>query len=997
MRNTIALIARWLSFALALGPAAHAADTSAAGAGGTVSGIVSNAATSNLLEGAKVEISSLGLKALTDNTGRYILTSVPAGTHQIAVTYLGLDASAAQVTVAAGQRAVTNFELTSSVYRLDAFKVTGEREGDALAITAQRNASNVKNIVAMDSFGNLPNMSAGEVVMRLPGVAGSPTEEGLAYSFNVRGMGAALNTVTVDGGLMASIGTSRAFELQSISGTLYEQLELIKGHTPDKGADSLGGTINMKTRSPLNMKEKRRFTYNATARIAPSFTEQIPVREQHRSHPLVNFAYQEVFSVLGGERNLGIAANVFYSENAVGGFRVTHQYENTLNPAAYLWSYQSRENYNNRKQRSVNVKTDYRYSFNTKFSLNLTVNDNVERFRRSNNATAFTGNATTVPNATTSGVVPGYTDTFTQVRQIAGAQLDITNNGPNAYAVKTYMIDFGAEHEYGPVQIDYNAGFSRNAQSSGMLSQGGQTGLTHRVSNIGWTIDRSQSDLFPRFIQTAGPDITNPANYRPTANGLTKTTSKQPQEIPQARANVRYKLPTSIPATIKAGASWRKQSVELWNDNRRWSYIAATGLPADPLDRPYNNLKTGINLPRWKISDFLAGGSAGWYPANNALWQEDLYFREANKYSGDRTAFEEVTAGYLMAQGNFSREGWLGRTGYLTGVRTEKTDTESQGWVLARANVRSTTAQQLADPAGSARRDYDNTFRVTKGSYTKSFPSAHLTHELTQNLKARLSWSTSFGRPAMSNLLPSESANENAQTVTINNPSLLPQTAKNWDFTLEYYFEPVGNLSVGWFNKKIKDYIVTGTNSGIVGTGADNGYNGEYAGFTRLTSSNAGTATVNGWEFSYQQQFTFLPGILKGLSGSANYTILDTEGNFGTTATRKTGEVPGFIPRAGNLSLSWRHRGFGTRVLYNYTGEYISSFSATSPGANIYRYAFNSVNVGVSYQVRPSVTLTCDVANILNEPQKLYQGVRGRTQDIIYNFVTITAGISGRF
>ena len=151
--------------------------------------------------------------------------------------------------------------------------------------------------------------------------------------------------------------------------------------------------------------------------------------------------------MLGGSRNLGIVANLFYSENAVGGFRVTNQYENAVNGPAYLWSYQTRENYNNRKQESVNVKTDYRLSFNTKFSLNLTVNNNVERFRRSNNATAFTGNATTVPNAT-SGVIPGYTDKITQVRQIAGAQLDIVNNGPNAYQVKTFMADFGAEHEY---------------------------------------------------------------------------------------------------------------------------------------------------------------------------------------------------------------------------------------------------------------------------------------------------------------------------------------------------------------------------------------------------------------------------------------------------------------------------------------------------------------------------------------------------------------------
>ena len=87
-------------------------------------------------------------------------------------------------------------------------------------------------------------------------------------------MAPALNTVTIDGGLLPSIGASRAFELQSITGTMFDQLELTKGHTPDKGADSLGGTLNMRTRSPLNMKEKRRVTYNASVRVAPSLAVQ---------------------------------------------------------------------------------------------------------------------------------------------------------------------------------------------------------------------------------------------------------------------------------------------------------------------------------------------------------------------------------------------------------------------------------------------------------------------------------------------------------------------------------------------------------------------------------------------------------------------------------------------------------------------------------------------------------------------------------------------------
>ena len=59
------------------------------GGSATLSGTVSNLATGNLLEGARVELASAGLSALTDNTGRYVLTSVPAGTLEVVVTYTG--------------------------------------------------------------------------------------------------------------------------------------------------------------------------------------------------------------------------------------------------------------------------------------------------------------------------------------------------------------------------------------------------------------------------------------------------------------------------------------------------------------------------------------------------------------------------------------------------------------------------------------------------------------------------------------------------------------------------------------------------------------------------------------------------------------------------------------------------------------------------------------------------------------------------------------------
>ena len=302
-----------------------------------LTGTVSNTATGNLLEGAKVDIPALALAAFTDNTGRYVLSPVPPGTHELVISYIGLDSIRRQVTVAAGQRAVQDFDLTTAIYRMDEFKVVGEREGGALAITTQRNADNLKNIAATDSFGNLPNMNAGEVAIRLPGIYGELDAGGNLSGFNVRGMGSGLNSVTMDGGLMTGQGgMGRSIFVNNITGAMFEQVELIKGHTPDKGADSLGGTINFKSKSPLNMREKRRVSYTLSGRIAPSFTQQIPLREQRRLHGLASLGYQEVFDAFGGHRNLGVSVDLFNSETAIGSFFYTRDYQNTTSQPAFL-------------------------------------------------------------------------------------------------------------------------------------------------------------------------------------------------------------------------------------------------------------------------------------------------------------------------------------------------------------------------------------------------------------------------------------------------------------------------------------------------------------------------------------------------------------------------------------------------------------------------------------------------------------------------------------
>jgi iron complex outermembrane recepter protein len=161
--------------------------------------------------------------------------------------------------------------------------------------------------------------------------------------------------------------------------------------------------------------------------------------------------------------------------------------------------------------------------------------------------------------------------------------------------------------------------------------------------------------------------------------------------------------------------------------------------------------------------------------------------------------------------------------------------------------------------------------------------------------------------------------------------------------------------------------------------------------------SKTGRRIPQGWEFSYQQQFTFLPGLLSGLGASANYTIIGTHGNFGETTRLGTNEVAGFIPETGMAILSWRHQKFSARVLYKFTGDYITSYDAVSVGRNLYRYSYKTITLGVAYQYRPSLGFTFDVGNLTNEPQRFYRGHRDQMQNTTINGTTLTFGVNGRF
>jgi TonB-dependent receptor len=243
------------------------------------------------------------------------------------------------------------------------------------------------------------------------------------------------------------------------------------------------------------------------------------------------------------------------------------------------------------------------------------------------------------------------------------------------------------------------------------------------------------------------------------------------------------------------------------------------------------------------------------------------------------------------------------------------------------------------------------------------------------------------------------SINETAGTVTFGNPELKPTRSKNWDLAAEYSFGLASYLKVGWFHKRLDDYIRSGQPIGIVEAGPDNGFEGQYEGYEIRANSNAGSAFTQGWEFEYLQNFRFLPGVLRTLRLSANFTRLMAHGDYGTPGVYLTTEqVNGFIPFTANANLSWDYKKFAASISWNYTDESIrGAYNVANPSRNRFMRARDLVNVNLRYQLPHNVTVNLGVQNLFNEPQRYYRGFSDQMETFLMQGTTMTMSVEGRF
>ncbi|MBL9202499.1 MAG: TonB-dependent receptor [Opitutaceae bacterium] len=939
---------------------ASALVASALAQSSTLTGTVSNAATRASLEGAVVTLSHSSIPALTDRTGNFEFTGVTPGTYTLSVSYTGLDAHAQQVVVSGGRTVVPPIGLRSDIYRLDAFTVAGEREGSAAAITSQRNASNIKAALATDAFGHIVDGNIGEMLKRVSGIS-TNLNEGEVDQIFVRGMGSAASAVTLDGTRLPSPASgkkTRNFEVDKLPADYIESIEVIKAPTPDMDADSVGGAVNLITKSAFSQRG-RRLSYNTGVNYKTL---------HHKSGFFGGVQYSDLF---GERKNVGLYLSVSYSDNPVPQDVTQLDFQGAAVSPAYMYRFRLEDALHRRNRTGVGAKVDWRVNDRTTVFVGAMFNhytDIVDQKRLSidsaQNVTAF---------------APGYTEN-------AWEAINATNNysgsliGPRQ---ETWAFSTGGKTVLPGWKIDYAASFAP--------AKGTEDRENFDLGLAGQRVrfDRTADVWYPT-VTFLGPGNVNDYN-RYNRGRLQAESGTSKEAVWGGELNVARSFATAHPLTLKTGFRYRAQRTDVDDNRTTATYVGPDGI-----------ISADDNLNQFKRTNYVHHGFDGRYTiaewpdvrrayssflGSRNLWLEDRVTSARDGLVNDGRAREDIYAAYIMSTLD------VGRLRILPGLRMERTD------VTATGVVNRPIAPALPGTAPEAQRlarllaEYSRTTR--ESAYTEWFPGLHFRYAARKNLLLRASYTESMSRPSFGDLMPNTTVNDVNLTVSQNNTGLRPQRARNFDVSAELYFEPAGAVSVGAFRKDLKNFLFADTR--VVGTGADNGFEGAYAGYLLSTRKNGGSGKAEGLEFSYNQQLTFLPERLRGFSLYATYTIIRSEGNYNSGGAVTDDQLAQFTPVAWNVGLTWQRARFTVRAQYNYNDRFLNAYNANA-AARIYDDERIDGALNVKYQLRRGLALFCDWTNALDQTVVRVQGKdRYRPQKIRYNGMRFNFGVTGNF
>jgi TonB-dependent receptor len=215
---------------------------------GNISGTVTDSS-KRVLVGARVQVDGQPINTSSDDSGKYTLLGVPAGSAKIVVSYLGFESSTLETTVTAGSTGTLDVTLgLAGVTAELTVSAAGETVGQQQALNDQKSSINLVNIVAADQISSFPDPNAAEATQRIPSIV-VQRDQGEGRYVLIRGTEPRLSATTINGERIGTTeNTSRQIPLDTIPADLMGAIEVTKVLTPDVEADSIGGRVNLVTK-----------------------------------------------------------------------------------------------------------------------------------------------------------------------------------------------------------------------------------------------------------------------------------------------------------------------------------------------------------------------------------------------------------------------------------------------------------------------------------------------------------------------------------------------------------------------------------------------------------------------------------------------------------------------------------------------------------------------------------------------------------------------------
>ena len=965
MKRIISVVWSAVSVALVLAqPAAlYGAEATARG---NIEGRVSNPASGENLERVRITVEGTSLETFTDASGYYRLTNVPSGVARVKAFYTGLSAQTNDVRVGAGETVQHDIALAvDSVVRLSEFQVSTSRDmdGAAIAINEQRFAPNIKSVVSTDEFGNVAEGSVGEFLKFLPGITIEYEAGALARGISINGVPSENVPVTLNGFNMASAGgnsvTARGVQMDMTSITSTSRIEVEYSPTPESQGTALAGSINMVPRSAFE-RSRPEFKANAYLMMRDSARDWNktpgPFEASTRKiKPGFDFSYIRPvtrnfgFTVSGGHSENGTKEE--FIQNTWRGVSATtngNAFPHTTPDRPYLTSTAVRDGTKRAARTSFGATIDYRFSPNDRLSFSY--QHYFIDFLVLNRTITYTINR----------VAPGNFTPFSTRGDPGQGTLQLGNvyrDRTNSTATPSLVW----RHD-GPVwKTEAGVGLSLARNTFRAIDKGyfsnstaQRTGVTLAFADIFYLRPNTITVTDAAGAPLDPYNINNYAVTQATSNPVTNYATQK-----GAYANVKREFFGAAPLTIKAGVDFRLDERDQRSANYSHAFVGADGRgsttpvgsddSAAPFFAPgYSQRRMPFGFPKVQWMDNVKLWSD--YQANPSHWTLNESARYVSFVNNSKYAEELVSAAYIRGDLRLLER----RLKLIGGVRAEQTNIEAQGPLTDRTrNYRRDAsgnvilvngAPSLLVPANNALGVSQLTV-IDRGSrtekeYLRWFPSLNASFKLSENLIARAAYYHSIGRPNQNQYaggitLPDDALPPSpTNRISVNNAAIKPWSAKTISTRLEYYFEGVGQLSVGAFQRDFENFFgdttfrATPEFLALYGLDATT-----YGAFDVATEHNiTSTVRMTGVDVSYKQALTFLPRWGRGVHVFANAASQRTEGDA-------SANFSGYIPRKASFGFSFVRERYNFRMNWSYQGK--SRLGAVATGNSIDSGVYN--------------------------------------------------------